>query len=144
MKRNAFLALLLALTLAMLLPVAGSVNISSSDYRPIASGSPGPPPMPNVVNEPVLVASGSPGPPPMPDVVYEPVLVASGSPGPPPMPNVVNEPVLVASGSPGPPPMPDIFNEPVLIAAAHRGLRPVQHHVQRLIAAGPNRNMQVS
>jgi hypothetical protein len=104
MKRNAFLALLLALTLAMLLPVAGSVNISSSDYRPIASGSP----------------------------------------GPPPMPNVVNEPVLIASGSPGPPPMPDIFNEPVLIAAAHRGLRPVQHHVQRLIAAGPNRNMQVS
>jgi hypothetical protein len=124
MKRNAFLALLLALTLAMLLPVAGSVNISSSDYRPIASGSPGPPPMPDVVNEPVLVASGSPGPPPMP--------------------NVVNEPLLVASGSPGPPPMPDIFNEPVLIAAAHRGLRPVQHHVQRLIAAGPNRNMQVS
>jgi hypothetical protein len=66
MKRNTFLALLLALTLLMLLPVVGSVNVSSSDYNPIASGSPGPPPMPNVVNEPVLVASGSPGPAPVP------------------------------------------------------------------------------
>ena len=70
MKRNALLALLLALTLLMLLPVTGSVNVLLSDHATagslMASGSPGPAPTPSVDADKVLIASGSPGPAPVP------------------------------------------------------------------------------
>jgi hypothetical protein len=112
-KKNAFFALFLALTLLILLPVVGSVNISASDYDIsasvlVAEGSPGPPPVPSAIHQPVLVAEGSPGPPPVPSAVHQPVFVAEGSPGPPPVPSAIHQPVLVAEGSPGPPPVPNI------------------------------------
>ena len=111
MNRKSLNALILALTLVIVLPaitgvnaVADSHNISQQSL--LASGSPGPPPIPPGILEPVLVASGSPGPPPIPPTIQKPVLVASGSPGPPPIPPGLAQPVLVASGSPGPPPIP--------------------------------------
>ncbi len=74
MKENVFLALLSALTLLILLPVIGSVNISASDFG--TSGS-------------ILVAEGSPLPPPVPSAIHQPVLVAEGSPLPPPVPSAI-------------------------------------------------------
>jgi hypothetical protein len=74
MNRIVLYSLVLVLTLAIVLPVVGTVNASAfSD--PIcpsmaASGSPGPPPVPDppiALQAAPLVASGSPGPPPVPD-----------------------------------------------------------------------------
>ena len=93
MKRDAFLVLLLAMSLLMLLPVTGSVNITPSDHPTATS---------------VLMASGSPGPAPVPSGIgsTQPKLIASGSPGPAPVPHTIPEPSLIASGSPGPAPVP--------------------------------------
>jgi hypothetical protein len=71
-KNLTYAFVLLALSLLIVLPVIDSVNIAAnsntgSNAVLLATGSPMPPPTPDVLNQLTLVATGSPMPPPTPD-----------------------------------------------------------------------------
>ena len=70
MNKITLYVFVVVLTLAIVLPVVGSVNTTATS---------------NPLSYSVVAASGSPAPPPVPPAFRQPALVASGSPAPPPV-----------------------------------------------------------